>query len=133
LELLYAINNNAVDLLDKIEKDAPRTTTAVPKKPSEKKAPIAVQEPEPEDDFFPEDESEAPPEPVAKPAAQSGRNIKAQLALYNNTDRVKKVMDDLVDEDMHNLPQKTSVVTLYSAKGGVGRPHWQRKSPSIWR
>ena len=118
----YAINNNAADLLDKIEKGNPKTSASAPKKPIPVKPAVVEQEPEPDllDDEPPEDNSELPVPMPAKPTTQ-GRNIKAQIAMYNNTDRVKKAMDELVDDDIRDPFKRTSVVTLYSAKGGVGK------------
>jgi pilus assembly protein CpaE len=123
----YAINNNAVDLLDKIEKGNPKTPQPVNSGAPAPKESVTVQETE----DIPEEEDTLPkPDPPQKPEsipntpaklATQGRNIKAQLSMYNNTDRVKKAMDELVDDDIYFSYKKTSVVTLYSAKGGVGK------------
>ena len=114
----YGVISEIPVLLDRIEKNNPRKPAP---SPTQKSKPIA-QKPEtvPETDTPPEPKPKPTSAPPSKPAAH-GRNIKKQLALYNDTERARKATDDLVDSDVLGPPKKTSVVTLYSAKGGVGK------------
>ena len=124
----YAISNDAGDLLDKIDQGLPKPPKPLQPK-SAKQEPLAdVPVPIPDEDILSEDEPEPEPEAIpVKNIASSGkqttpgRNIKNQLALYNSTERAKKATDEMVDGDVFDSPKKTSVVTLYSAKGGVGK------------
>ena len=120
----YGIVRQVSWLLDQMERGIPKEAVPAPsvplQKPAEKEtAPnpsfISVQE----EEINAVDEQEAAPSLKHPPEAY--RNIRSQLSLYKDSEHSKRLAEELAGRDVHGKAKQTKVVTLYSAKGGVGK------------
>jgi len=125
----YGVTPQVSQLLDKLEQGIPAVQPQHNKPPASGQPPFSL-------NTEPDDQPEAPEahlvkgtrqpiplsgeQPAAKGAA-SNLNIKNRLGMYRDTEHGRKQMLDLLDEVFPKQQKHTSVVTVYSAKGGVGK------------
>jgi len=125
----YGVIPQVSQLLDKLEQGIPtappqiKETQAVPIPPS-----TPYYEPtgadEPQEEWPTKTVHQSTPlsrEHLSPKGVGSDHNIKNRLALYRDTERNKQQITGLLDEDIRGPQKQTSVVTVYSAKGGVGK------------
>ena len=123
----YGIVRQVSWLLDQMERGCPEEATASTATSSQKSR---INEPEPKSSSTPppvEEEKEIDataeqgPALPRKRSVEPSRNIRSQLSLYKDNERSKRLAEELAGRDIYGAGKKTKVVTLYSAKGGVGK------------
>ena len=68
-----------------------------------------------------EEQNEQKPVLSSRQSSEPSHSIRSKLSLYKDNERSKRLAEKLVGRDIYGGEKKPKIVTLYSAKGGVGK------------
>ena len=118
----YGIVRQVPWLLDQMERGCPETASTAPTEssPEPEAKELLADLPVIEEEKIEEQVEQMPVSPP-KHMSEPSRNIRSQLSLYKDNERSRRLAEELAERDIHGMEKKSKVVTLYSAKGGVGK------------